>query len=259
MTLKHFVRGRPQSGVNIGPSDTSERSLRENGLVPSAQVIRSVDPAAIQAAGTAWSIEHAEGARLATKANELLEGWYPGEQDGPAIADILTGEAVPGGRFTVSIPRSAGALPDWYNRHPSARARAYIEEPATPPFPFGHDPGYTGFDISAPRLARPETARRDGEGVEVDVANTGKRAGAEVVQLYIRDDVSAASRPLPEIKAFERVTPAAGEKRTVRFTLTPDLLALRDIDMAGTVETGTFTIPAGASAASLNAATLRVA
>jgi beta-glucosidase len=135
----------------------------------------------------------------------------------------------------------------------------YIEGKRTPLFPFGHGLSYTRFDISAPRLAKPQIAQGDTAIVEVDVANAGKLAGDEVVQLYIRDDVSSVPRPVLELRGFQRVTLKSGETRTLRFELTPDALAFWDIDMKWVVEPGTFTVSTGPSSAVLKSTTLTVA
>ncbi|WP_030539468.1 glycoside hydrolase family 3 N-terminal domain-containing protein [Sphingobium sp. DC-2] len=195
--------------------------------------------------------------RLAEKANALLEGWYLGEEGGNAVANIVFGKANPGGKLPVSIPRSVGELPAFYNRHPSS-AGSYVEGKRGPLYPFGHGLSYTSFDISAPRLSAPEIGRTDAFWVEVDVTNTGKREGDEVVQIYIRDEVSSVPRPVLELKAFRRITLKPGEKRTVRFDLTPDALAFWNIDMEWTVEPGAFTISAGPSSAVLKSSKLTV-
>ena len=197
--------------------------------------------------------------RLAEAANALIEGWYLGQEGGPAFADVLFGKANPGGKLTVSIPRAVGDLPVYYNRHPSAQVNDYIEGPRTPLYSFGHGLSYTRFETSAPRV-RPSTIRA-GERfhLDVDVQNVGDRMGDEVVQIYIRDDVSSAPRPVLELKAFQRVTLAAGERRTLTFDLGPDDLAFWDIDMNWTVEPGTFTLWAGSSSTALNSVALTIA
>jgi beta-glucosidase len=195
--------------------------------------------------------------RLAEKSNALLEGWYLGEEGGNAVANIVFGNTNPGGKLTVSIPRSVGDLPVFYNQHPTAEGQ-YIERKRMALYPFGHGLSYTSFDISAPRLSKPQIRTTDNFQVEVDVTNTGKREGDEVVQLYIRDDVSSAPRPVLELKAFERITLGAGEKRTVRFDLTPDALAFWTIAMKWAVEPGIFTISTGPSSAVLKSVKLTV-
>lgn len=195
---------------------------------------------------------------LAEKANALVEGWYLGQEGGNAFADALFGAVNPGGKLPVSFARSVGELPIYYNRHPSADLNRYIEGKRTPLFPFGFGLSYTTFDLSAPRLVNPRVATTDSALVDVDVTNTGKRAGDEVVQLYIRDNVSSVPRPVLELKGFQRVTLQPGEKRTVHFTLSPDALAFWDIDMRRVVEPGTFTISAGSSSTALKSTTLTV-
>ena len=197
--------------------------------------------------------------RLAEKANALLEGWYLGQEGGNAFADILFGKANPGGKLTVSFPRSVGELPVYYNKHAMGDRNRYVEGRRQPLFPFGHGLSYTTFELSAPRLLNAQVGRGEGFSVEVDVVNTGKRIGDEVVQIYIRDEVSSAPRPVLELKAFRRITLKPGEKRTVRFDLDADALAFRDIDMKWTVEPGVFTIFAGNSSAKLKSTKLTVA
>jgi beta-glucosidase len=197
--------------------------------------------------------------RLAEKSNALVEGWYLGQEGGNAVADVLFGKANPGGKLPVSFPRSVGDLPIYYNRHPSSDRNIYIEGERKALFPFGHGLSYTTFELSAPRLAKPQIAVGETAVVEVDVTNTGKRTGDEVVQLYIRDEVSSAPRPVLELRGFQRVTLKAGETRTVRFELTPNHLAFWNIDMKWVVEPGDFTISTGASSAVLKKVKLEVA
>ena len=150
-------------------------------------------------------------------------------------------------------------MPVFYNQHPSAKiGKRYVEGQATPLFPFGHGLSYTSFDISVPRLIKPRISGEETAVVDVDVTNSGSRLGDEVVQLYIRDDVSSVPRPVLELKAFRRVTLKPGEKQTLRFELTPDALAFWNVDMKWVVEPGTFTISAGPSSASLKTAKLTV-
>jgi beta-glucosidase len=194
---------------------------------------------------------------LAEKAPALVEGWYLGQETGNAVADVLLGNANPGGKLPVSIARSVGQLPIFYNRKPSAR-RGYLFDTTSPLYPFGYGLSYTSFSIGAPRLARAAIGKSDSTQVSVDVANTGTRAGDEVVQLYVRDDFSSVTRPVIELKHFDRVRLAPGERRTVTFDLTPDDLALWNAQMKHVVEPGTFTISAGPNSVDLKSATLTV-
>jgi beta-glucosidase len=197
-------------------------------------------------------------ARLAERANALLEGWYLGQEGGNAFANVLFGKTNPGGKLSVSFPRSVGELPVYYNQHPSAYANQYLEGKRKALFVFGHGLSFTTFDISAPRLAKSDISSREDVEVVVDVVNTGRRCGDEVVQLYIRDDVSSVPRPVLELRGFQRVSLAPGEKKTLNFRLTSDSLAFWDINMKWTVEPGTFTISAGSSSEYLKSVVLTV-
>jgi len=194
---------------------------------------------------------------LAENAPALVEGWYLGQETGNGVADVLFGRVNPGGRLPVSIARHVGQLPIFYNHKPTAR-RGYLFESTRPLYPFGYGLSYTTFSMSAPRL--PEASVRNGQNVrvEVDVVNTGQRAGDEVVQLYVRDDEASVTRPVIELKRFQRVTLQPGESRTVTFELTPGDFALWNPQMRRVVEPGTFTISAGPNSATLQSTRLTV-
>jgi beta-glucosidase len=194
---------------------------------------------------------------LAETAPALIEGWYLGQETGNAVADVLFGKANPGGKLPVTFARSVGQLPVFYNHKPTAR-RGYLFDTTRPLYPFGYGLSYTRFDISAPRLARPTVKMGQNVRVSVDVANTGRRAGDEVVQLYVRDDEASVTRPVLELKRFERVTLRPGQRRTVTFELTPDDLAFWNLEMKKVVEPGTFTIHAGPNSVDLKSAKLTV-
>ncbi|MYN40008.1 beta-glucosidase [Duganella sp. FT109W] len=194
---------------------------------------------------------------LAEKADAIIEGWYMGQETGYAAADLLFGRANPGGKLPVSIARSVGQLPIFYNHKPSAR-RGYIDGSTKPLYPFGFGLSYTTFAISEPRLTKANIGVSDSTKVEVDVTNTGKRAGDEVVQIYIRDDVSSVTRPVLELKAFKRVTLQPGEKRTLSFDIKPSDLWFYNTEMQRVVEPGSFTIHAGPDSANLKSVKLMV-
>ncbi|WP_269319823.1 glycoside hydrolase family 3 C-terminal domain-containing protein [Sphingobium herbicidovorans] len=197
---------------------------------------------------------------LTEKANALLEGWYLGQEGGSAFADVLFGHVNPSGKLPVSIPRSVGELPAFYNRHPSADKNTYIEagKKRSALFPFGFGLSYTTFEISAPRLERAEVRAGEKLIFDVDVKNTGVREGSEVVQIYVRDDVSSVPRPVNELKAFRRVTLKAGQSRTLRFELAPEAFALWNRDMKRVVEPGMFTLSSGSSSEQLMPVKFRV-
>jgi beta-glucosidase len=194
---------------------------------------------------------------VAEKANALLEGWYLGQEGGTAMADILFGDANPGGKLPVTIPRSVGQLPLTYNEKPSAH-RGYLFDSKDPLFPFGFGLSYTTFEIGAPKLSATRIPTNGSVTVSVDVRNTGKVSGDEVVQLYLRDVVSSVTRPMKELKGFRRVTLAPGASTTVTLTLDSSALALWDKDMKHVVEPGEFHIMVGPSSADLKSTTLTV-
>jgi len=194
---------------------------------------------------------------LAANAPALLEGWYLGQETGHGVADVLFGKVNPGGKLPVSIARSVGQLPVFYDHKPTSR-RGYLFDTTAPLYPFGYGLSYTSFAISAPRVLTPTVPTNQPARIAVDVANTGSRAGDEVVQLYIHDDEASVTRPVIELKRFQRVTLQPGEHRTVTFELTPDDLALWNPDMVKVVEPGTFTISAGPNSIDLKSAKLTV-
>jgi beta-glucosidase len=194
---------------------------------------------------------------LAENAPALIEGWYLGQETGNAVADVLFGRYNPGGKLPVSIARNVGQLPMFYNKKPTAR-RGYLFDTTAPLYPFGYGLSYTSFEVGAPRLARDTIRVGENVRVSVDVANTGRRAGDEVVQLYVRDDAASVTRPVIELKRFKRVTLQPGERRTVTFDLAPDDLALWNVEMKRVVEPGTFTLHAGPNSVDLKSAKLTV-
>jgi len=176
----------------------------------------------------------------------IYECWYLGQETGTAVADVLFGDYNPGGKLPISIPRSVGHLPVFYNYKPSAR-RGYLFDDVSPLYAFGYGLSYTSFAIANPRLTK-KRMRTDGSTqLLVDVTNTGKRPGAEVVQLYIRDLVSSVTRPIKELKGFRKVQLEPGESRTVTFNITPAELSFFDVNMKYVVEPGDFEIMVGSS------------
>ncbi|WP_235532441.1 MULTISPECIES: glycoside hydrolase family 3 N-terminal domain-containing protein [unclassified Sphingomonas] len=194
---------------------------------------------------------------LEANAPAIVEGWYLGQETGNAVADVVLGRANPGGKLPVSIPRSESQLPIFYNHKPTAR-RGYLFESTSPLYPFGYGLSYTSFDVGAPRLTKSTIGRDETVRVSVDVANTGRRAGDEVVQLYVRDDQATVTRPVLELKHFQRVTLQPGEKRTMTFDLKPADLAFWNAEIHRVVEPGTFTISAGNSSTALKTTSLTV-
>ena len=176
----------------------------------------------------------------------IFECFYLGQETGHAIADVLFGDVNPGGKLPISFPRSVGHLPVFYNYKPSAR-RGYLFDDVSPLFAFGYGLSYTTFELKNPRLTKKKITTKGATQVQVDVTNTGKRAGSEVVQLYIRDLVSSVTRPIKELKGFKKVYLKPGETTTVTLDIAPDALAFFDVNMKHVVEPGDFSIMIGTS------------
>jgi len=180
------------------------------------------------------------------QADAMLEAWYCGSQGGNAVADILFGDYDPSGRLPVSVARTVGQLPVFYG-HRSQHRNPYVEMDAEPLFPFGFGLSYTTFEYKNLQLSAKKITKNESLQVSVDVTNTGKMAGNEVVQLYIHDVFASVSRPIMALRGFQKIKLGPDETKTVKFTLTPDDLSMYDINMKWGVEPGTFEIMVGHS------------
>ena len=189
--------------------------------------------------------------KAALLADAVLYAWHPGVEAGHAVADVLFGDAAPGGRLPVSVPRAVGQVPVHYDRKRTGfffqpYAGGYVDLPREPLYPFGYGLGYTTFayddiEVSAPQVPVGGTAQ-----VSARVTNTGPRAGEEVAQCYVRDCVASTSRPVRELKGFRRVPLGPGESRRVSFSLGPRELAFAGADGRWRVEPGKFLVWIGA-------------
>ncbi len=177
----------------------------------------------------------------------VMQCWYLGQEGGYAIADALFGEINPSGKLPISFPRTVGQIPAYYNYKPSARRGYNLGFEVTPLFAFGHGLSYTKFQYSKPVLSSSAMKTNGTVTISVDVKNSGIRKGAEVVQLYIRDDYSSVTRPVKELKGFKKIWLEPGQSQTVSFTITPELLSFYDVNMKWIVEPGDFTIMIGTS------------
>ncbi|HAF16305.1 MAG TPA: glycosyl hydrolase, partial [Blastocatellia bacterium] len=192
---------------------------------------------------------------LAENTPAILETWFAGTQAGNAIADVLFGDVNPGGKLPATFPRSVGQIPLYYNhkntgRPPDANNKytsKYLDVAWTPLFPFGYGLSYTQFKITNLQLSAERIPLNGKLTVSVDVENTGKRVGDEVVQLYIRDTSASVTRPVKELKGFQRITLQPGEKKRVEFLLTAEQLGFWDRQMRFTVEPGEFQVMVGSS------------
>jgi beta-glucosidase len=190
----------------------------------------------------------------------ILEAWYPGEQGGNAIARILTGEVNPSGRLPVTFPQSVGHVPVFYNHKPTGRGAegrggspekpgtSYVFSTTGPLFPFGFGLSYTQFEYSGLKISRKELSGTDTVKCSVNVRNTGKLTGKEVIQVYINDKVSSVTTPVKVLKEFKKVVTLPGETVRVEFAIPCHELGLWNTDMKYVVEPGEFEIMVGASA-----------
>src|ERR1043165_9799460 len=237
---------------HLGDRDSLELFGRQNDLVRA--VLATGKPVVVMLInGGPLAINY-----IAENVPAILEGFYLGQETGVGVADVLFGDYNPGGKLTISFPRFVGQLPLYYNRKPTAR-RGYLFANKEPLFPFGFGLSYTTFAYSNLKV-NPARIGVAGEAkVSVTVTNTGKRAGDEIVQLYIHDLVSSVTRPIMELKDFKRISLASGEAKTVEFTITPDKLWFYDLNMKRVVEPGTFEIMVGPSSVKYETAKLEVA
>ena len=225
---------------HLGDRDSLELVGRQNDLVKA--VLETGKPAIVLLINSGpLSINY-----IAENVPAILEGFYLGQETGVGVADVLFGDYNPAGKLTISFPRSVGQLPLYYNRKPTAR-RGYLFANKEPLFPFGFGLSYTTFGYSDLKVNPAKIGPGDNARVSVTVTNTGKRAGDEIVQLYIRDLVSSVTRPIMELKDFRRISLAPGESKTVEFVITPDKLSFLDLNMKNIVEPGWFDIRVGTS------------
>lgn len=195
---------------------------------------------------------------LTDKSDALIECWYLGSECGNAVANVLTGDVNPSGRLPISIPRSVGHIPCFYNYKPTAR-RGYLFDDVSPLFPFGFGLSYSTFEYSDIDLSSAEMTKEDSIVVTVKVRNTSEVDGSEVVQLYIRDEVSSVTRPVKELKAFKKVKIKAGQDQKVEFIISSKDLAFWTIDKVYGVEPGEFKLMVGSSSLDVDLQVVNIA
>lgn len=186
----------------------------------------------------------------------ILEGWLLGEECGNAVADVLFGDVNPSGKLTVTFPRSTGQLPLYYNQ--DVHEGGYVLGEKTPLYPFGYGLSYTTFSYSNLKTSSGKIKNGENVMVTVDVTNTGKYTGDEIVQLYIHDEISSLVRPLKELKDFARISLEPGKKKTVRFTISPAKLQFYNHEMKQVVEPGIFDIMVGTNSEKLDTVKLEI-
>jgi beta-glucosidase len=233
---------REATNVNA-PGDLANLELlgEQNELIDSLKVLNK-PTAAFVFSGPPISFMH-----LKNTVPAIVQCWYLGQETGYAVAETLFGDNNPSGKLPISIARSAAHLPVYYFAKPSARINAYNMDSITALYPFGYGLSYTNYAYSNLRISKSAISSGENATVTIDVKNNGDREGEEIVQLYIRDEVSSVTRPIKELKDFKRIALAPGETKGVSFTITPDKLAFYDINMKEVVEPGDFTIMVGPS------------
>ncbi len=188
---------------------------------------------------------------LADNANAILEAWLPGEEGGPAIADILFGDENPGGKLPISFPRSVGQVPIFYNAKPSGMKSNwyvdYVAEKVTPLYSFGHGLSYTNFEYGKLSIDRKQAAGGETVNISLKVRNVGKVMGDEVVQLYVRDEYASMPRPIKELRGYQRINLMPNEEQTLTFHLPVDQLAFYDADLKLCLEAGRILVMVGSS------------
>jgi len=185
--------------------------------------------------------------RAAENSQAIVEAWMCGEQGGNAIADVLFGDYNPGGKLPVTVPRHSGQLPSYYNHSKTKAGKTYVDMKGTPLYEFGFGLSYTTFEYSNLNISPMEINPGGEIEVSMEIKNTGKLKGDEVVQLYLNDILSSVTTPVKELKRFSRVTLDPGEKKQVKFRLLPEDLALLNAEMRFEVEPGSFEVEVGSS------------
>jgi beta-glucosidase len=225
---------------HLGDRDSLDLLGRQNDLVKA--VVETGKPTIVfLIGGRALSINY-----IAQNVPAVFEGWYLGQETGVAVADVLFGDYNPGGKLPITIPRNVGQVPNYYYHKPTAR-RGYLFSSKEPLFAFGHGLSYTTFKYANIRVTPEKTGPQGTATVSWDLTNTGRMAGDEVVQMYIRDEIGSVSRPVKELKGFTRIHLRPGETKNVQFSITPDKLSFLNEDMNRVVEPGTFGIMVGPS------------
>lgn len=229
---------------HLGDRDSLELVGRQNELVKSILAVGKPTVVFLTNSGP-LAIGY-----VAENVPAILEGFYLGEETGNAVADVIFGDINPSGKLPVTFPRSVGQLPHYYNQKPTAK-RGYLYTSTKPLFNFGYGLSYTTFKYSDLKIENKQILS-DGETVvSINVTNTGKRRGDEIVQMYLRDEVSSVTRPVKELRDFIRISLESGETKKVTFKITPDKLWFYNREMKRVVEPGTFQVMVGGNSVEL--------
>ena len=243
--------GLPYSDpVMDGPTIQAAAQQALDGGVRIRDVLHTVE--AVAATGTPTVVVLIGGSAITMspwieQVAAVIDAWYPGEQGGPAVADVIFGAANPSGRLPITFPVSEGQLPLSYNHKPTGRGDDYVDLTGMALFPFGHGLSYTTFKYSNLRIDKTEISANESTTVRGTVTNNGSREGDEVVQLYIRDDLASVAQPQIALKGFTRVHLRPGQSADVAFEVGPRELRLLDANLNWVVEPGAFRVMIGAS------------
>ncbi|MDZ7870681.1 MAG: glycoside hydrolase family 3 C-terminal domain-containing protein [Rheinheimera sp.] len=188
--------------------------------------------------------------KLATTMPAIVEAWYLGQETGTAVANVLFGDVNPSGKLPITFPRSAGHIPSFYN-HKASSSRGYLQDEISPLYPFGHGLSYTEFSYSDLTIDTPQVQAGGEALIRFQLKNSGKRAGTEVVQLYVQDPVASLTRPVQQLAGFARVSLAPGQTAQLQFHLPVNQLAFLDSQMRWVVEPGDIRVMIGSSSADL--------
>ncbi len=232
-----------EATTNQSPGDLVDLELlgRQNELIDAIKALGK-PMIAFVFSGPPISFAH-----LNETVSAIAQCWYLGQETGYAVAETLFGDNNPSGKLSISIPRSAAHLPSYYYRKPTSRMRGYNLGDVSPLFPFGFGLSYTSFQYSNLAISKEEIAQGESLVVSVDLQNTGRLKGDEIVQLYIRDKVSSVTRPVKELKDFKRISLEPGETKKISFLITPDKLMFYNQEMEEVVEPGDFKVYVGRS------------
>ena len=236
---------------HLGDRDNLDLPGRQDDLVK-AVVATGVPTIVLLINGRPLSINW-----IAEHVPAILEGWYLGQETGTAVADVLFGDVSPGGKLPITFPRSVGQIPAYYYRKSSAQ-RSYLFNPSGPLFSFGHGLSYTTFEYRDLKVTPAQIKPGGTAIVSVRVINTGQRACDEVVQLYVRDQISSVTRPVKLLQGFRRITLAPSTDQTIEFEITPDQLSFLDAHLVRIVEPGLFDLMVGGSSEQLHTIHLEV-
>ena len=239
------------SEQHLGDRDSLDLLGAQNDLVK-AVVETGTPTVVVLINGRPLSINY-----IAERVPAILEGWYLGEEGGTAAASVLFGDVNPGGKLPITFPHSVGDLPDFYNHKPSAN-RTYAFATRKPLYPFGYGLSYTKFSFDNLKVEPTQIVSGGTAKVSVDISNTGSREGDEVAELYVHQRVASVTRPVMQLKGFRRVTLKAGEKRSVEFTVSSEMLSMLNADMHSVVEPGIFDLMVGPSSDQTNSVALTV-